>query len=275
MGFFSSQRRYPGQGKRYAGQGASVSARELSFATVALIGTLGISTVPTTGMLGGVRSAEASVSLAVHFDDLVERADGAAVVIPQESYSTWEGSKIVTYTRVRVERPVTGLSSEPFWVKTLGGIVDKLGQSVAGEPVFVAEKSTLIFVKRIESTKVGKAAGAANMLVVERAQGQYRIEKDVKTGRLKLGTHVDAGVLLPAKAAAQASTPAPATTNTSSPNAPVRPSVRDLAKTDKLRSRFAGFLARDVLLFRDFEEALTDIREVWSRTHPPAAPTKL
>src|SRR5450432_4269476 len=86
---------------------------------------------------GSVPCAEASVSISVSLDDLVARSSYAAVGTPVDRRSVWEeignSKRIVTYTRVDFDRTVFGKAPRSAWVRTLGGAVGKIGQSVSGE----------------------------------------------------------------------------------------------------------------------------------------------
>jgi len=48
------------------------------------------------------------VSIAVLFETLVRSSTLAAIVTPQEEHSIWEDDRIVTYTRVTVDKQVAG-----------------------------------------------------------------------------------------------------------------------------------------------------------------------
>jgi hypothetical protein len=110
----------------------------------------------------------ASVSVAVSWDDLLGSSIAAALVTPIESRSVWEDGRIVTYTRVHVDKPVAGAlptSGDP-WLRTLGGVVGHVGQRVEGEAVLSAGQQALVFVR---------AGPAGTFKVTERAQGQFPI----------------------------------------------------------------------------------------------------
>jgi hypothetical protein len=112
--------------------------------------------------------APASVSIAATFDGLVGASTTAAVVTAAESRAVWEDGRIYTYTHVRVERPVAGelgMGSEA-WVRTMGGIVGKVGQIVEGEAAFAPGDRSLLFLR---SGPVGA------YVVTDRGQGQFPI----------------------------------------------------------------------------------------------------
>src|SRR5689334_7452074 len=98
--------------------------------------------------------ANASVMIAVPFDSLVKDADALAVVAPQEPKSVWEYSRIYTYTRVQLAQGVAGDTSTgggDVWIRTMGGVVGKIGQLVDGEPVFTANKQNLLFLRKFKA----------------------------------------------------------------------------------------------------------------------------
>ena len=103
--------------------------------------------------------AQASVSIAVGFDALVKDADSVGIVTPVEAKSVWEDGRIYTYTRVKVEQAVAGElgTNGEGWVRTMGGVVGKIGQLVDGEPVLTTGKSSLLFMRKF--SKAGAAAG--------------------------------------------------------------------------------------------------------------------
>jgi hypothetical protein len=137
------------------------------------------------------RDLRASVSLAVAWDVLVRESTAAAVVTPVESRAVWEDGRIVTYTRVRVDRAVAGdlAGSDGPWVRTLGGVVGTIGQVVDGEAVFVPEHASLVFVR----------SGAAGTFdVTARGQGQFPVVSDPESaGSTRVVRSRTVGLLLP------------------------------------------------------------------------------
>ncbi len=111
------------------------------------------------------RESQASVSVAVVFDELVRQSNAIAAVTPVERQTKWEDGRIVTYTRVRVDSLVAGELPQDVWVRTLGGVVDTIGQIVDGEPSFVVGQQSLVFLH-------GRVHGFE---VTARAQGQFAI----------------------------------------------------------------------------------------------------
>ncbi len=204
--------------------------------------------------------AQASVSIAVAFDALVKDADTVGVVTPVESKSVWEEGRIYTYTRVKVEQGIAGElgTGGEGWVRTMGGVVGKIGQLVDGEPVFTAHKSSLVFLRKF------KLSGQWE--VSARAQGQYPIilddsVTDTTRSRRVMRSGV-VGVLLPPK------TPSPTETVTAGPPAaPGTPTKTDpngptAEATPKAR------LAGEVLHDRSLEDATREVATAWKKAHP-------
>jgi hypothetical protein len=122
----------------------------------------------------------ASVSIPVTFDDLIRRSSAVAIVVATEQHGTWESGRIVTYTRLRVDRLIAGILPPDLWVRTMGGAVGPVGQLVEGEATFSVGGSSLVFVH-----PHADGSTLANFGVVEGAQGQFAlIESHAKTRRI-------------------------------------------------------------------------------------------
>src|SRR3954451_16548647 len=115
--------------------------------------------------LRGTPSAEASVSVLLSLDEIVTASSAVIVGTAAEQKSQWEelsgGRRIVTYTKIKVDRTIAGSAGTEVWVRTLGGSVGKLGQAVSGEAqLSVGSKSVLFLMKRGDVTAVtGMAQG--------------------------------------------------------------------------------------------------------------------
>jgi hypothetical protein len=133
-----------------------------------------------------VPSAHASVSVLVSLDELVAASTYVVVATPVERRSAWEevgGSRrIVTYVRLAVDSAVAGSPGSEVWVRTLGGAVGNVGQSVSGEAQLSRGTKALVFVASVQGIHV----------VTGRAQGHYPIRADGK-----LAPSPEAGELLP------------------------------------------------------------------------------
>jgi hypothetical protein len=208
--------------------------------------------------------ANASVMIAVPFDSLVKDADAVAVIAPQESKSVWEDGRIYTYTRVKIEQPVAGDASTQgggdVWIRTMGGVVGKVGQLVDGEPVFAANKPNLLFLRKF------KAGGTWE--VSARAQGQYPVVVDELSKKRRIIRSANVGMLLPPKrlqqdsAAAGVGTPGPIAPQSADGQKPAGDAVADVSKI-----RLAG----DVLHDKPLDEAAKEIASAWKRLHPQNA----
>lgn len=184
--------------------------------------------------------AQASISIAVTFDTLVERADAAMLVAPVDANSVWEGKRIVTYTKLRVEKSIAGTGASEVTVKTLGGSVGNIGQAVSGEPVFRPGEQSIVFLRKIDNAFV----------VVERAQGQYPVALDATKQRLITRRAADVGALVPVEKVNAEKTNA----------AKVAPGLQP--------TRYPGSLAQDVLIHRPADDVMQDIVDAWPKRHP-------
>ncbi len=183
-------------------------------------------------------AAHASVSVAVSFDDLVKGADAVAVVTPLDGRAVWEDGRIVTYTHVRIDEEVAGSAGKEAWVRTLGGVVDSIGQSVDGEPAWIPGQATVVFLRH--------RANASAWNVNARAQGQYSLAA-VEASGLKLTPPSRPGLLL-------------------------RPSFPTVTTVPEAKPRLANAirLASEVLANRPYEDARQEIALTWRRLHAPA-----
>jgi hypothetical protein len=125
---------------------------------------------PAVGLLAST-NAPASVSLAATWDGLLHDSSAAAVMTSTESHSVWEDGRIVTYTRVHVDRAIAGElgTGGDTWVRTMGGVVDKVGQVVEGEASFARGESSLLFLR---------PGPAGSFVVTSRGQGQFPVVMD-------------------------------------------------------------------------------------------------
>jgi hypothetical protein len=202
--------------------------------------------------------ASASVSIAIKFDELVKDADVVAIVTAGESQSIWEEGRIYTYTKVKVDQGVAGDigAGADGWVRTMGGVVGKIGQMVDGEPVFTTGKQSLLFLHKFRGDGIFEVSA--------RAQGQYPITVDPKTNIKKVIRSSSAGVLLPPRSA-NAGNASGVETQSVSPNVPGN--VSGVIDPNRASLR----LATDVIHDRLMEEATRDIATAWRRLHDPKA----
>lgn len=217
------------------------------------------------GLSGGAffapSDAEASVSIQVAFDALVKDADVVAVITPIDSTSVWEEGRIYTYTRVKVTDSVAGdagVGAERI-VRTMGGVVGKIGQLVDGEPTFVEGKQSLLFLHRFKGNDV--------LEVSARGQGQYPVKIDEVTKVRKLIKSTTAGLLLPPRNVKQVVTPAPVSQSVQT-QAQAQSTAKNTVGAEAYRTR----LAADVIHERTLDDAAREIAAAWRRLHPPPAP---
>jgi hypothetical protein len=198
--------------------------------------------------------AQASVSIAVAFDALVKDADSVGVVTPVEAKSVWEEGRIYTYTRVKVDQSVAGElgTGAEGWVRTMGGVVGKIGQLVDGEPVFTTGKPSLLFLRKFKQ--------GGTWEVSARAQGQYPVIADETTKARKVIRAASVGVLFPPKPAL-AATEQPGAVRAQS----IDPSV-PIAEVAKVR------LANEALHDRALDDVTREVAASWKRLHPAPAP---
>jgi hypothetical protein len=138
----------------------------------------------------GVSTAEAAVSVQMSLDELVLGSTYVAVATAVERRAAWEegpgGRRIVTYTRLRVERAVAGEPAGEVWVKTLGGVVGKVGQAVSGEAQIAIGSTSLLFLVQ----------AGADLVVNGLAQGHFPLLGRAD-GPPTLAASPDAGLLVP------------------------------------------------------------------------------
>jgi hypothetical protein len=120
--------------------------------------------------------ASASVAVRLSLDDLVRASRYVVVATAGERYSVWEdlagGRRMVTYTRLSIDRSIVGQPSRDVWVRTLGGTIGSIGQYVSGEARLPAGSRSLLFLSEAAGTLVVAALG----------QGQYPIMPPTKLG---------------------------------------------------------------------------------------------
>lgn len=189
--------------------------------------------------------AGASVMIAVTWDALLKDASSVAVVTPVEARSVWEDGRIYTYTRVHVDNGVAGElgTGAEAYVRTLGGVVGKIGQIVDGEPVLTVGRPTLLFLR----------PGPIGALEVSaRAQGQFAITVD-ENKQQKLVRSSAVGVLFP---------PKPGLTVE-----PLKGKLSTQSAASPQVSQAPGPLAGDVLHNKPLADGIREIAAAWKRAH--------
>ena len=140
------------------------------------------------------RPARASLDVTVSLADLARWSSAVAVVTTLDGQSEWEGGRIVTLSRVRIDAVVAGgASSSELLVRTLGGTIGDVAQRVDGEPKLVPGRRCLLFLQRFEDGVFGVSA---------RAQGQFEVRRD-ESGRAFLAESAGLGTLVDRPAASR------------------------------------------------------------------------
>lgn len=185
------------------------------------------------------KHASASVQIAVLFDDLVRDSSAVCVFTGLEQKTAWEDGRIYTHTRVRCDRALAGdvKQGQEVWIRTMGGIVGDVGQSVSGEAIFGAGYTSIAFLR--------PAAGAYE--VTARAQGHFPLTKDTDKPKRALRSP-DVGAVLPVSSVAEAR-------------------VRQLARAPMTDA--ATKPALEVVPGKTVEEISKDVALAWARTHAP------
>ncbi len=161
--------------------------RAIAIATLLLAPAL--VTLSPSAPLSGPAPAEASVSILLSLEEITAASTAVIVGTASEQKSQWEelagGRRIVTYTKIKVDKTIAGSAGTEVWVRTLGGAVGKLGQAVSGEAsLTIGSKSVLFLLKRGDVT-----------MVTGMAQGHYPIKVDEKgISRLKASPDVGAQI---------------------------------------------------------------------------------
>jgi hypothetical protein len=135
-------------------------------------------------------TARASVSIQVTWDGLLRESSAAVMATSVETRSVWENGRIYTYARLHVDRAIEGdlpVGGEA-WVRTMGGVVGKLGQMVDGEAVLTAGQSGLLFLH---------PGPPGAYVVTARGQGQFPLVQDDPKAPPHLVRSHSAGALLP------------------------------------------------------------------------------
>lgn len=111
-----------------------------------------------------MRDAEASTAIAYTLEELIDAAPSVVVAKALERESKWEkvgdSKRIVTYTKLEIASAILGAAPKTVWVRTLGGVVGKIGQQVAGEARFQVGRTSVVFLAQAP-TGITVVAGAA------------------------------------------------------------------------------------------------------------------
>jgi hypothetical protein len=129
-----------------------------------------------TAVVGSVaffsHDAHASVVLTLTLPELVDKSESIVVALPKSKVSKWEGGRIVTYTTIAIDTAVAGAAKagDTLVVRTLGGVVDDIGQVAHGEAVLPLDKPLMLFLRPSAATTI------KTLTVVGMAQGAMALE---------------------------------------------------------------------------------------------------
>ncbi|AUX43779.1 hypothetical protein SOCE26_052340 [Sorangium cellulosum] len=149
--------------------------------------------------MSGPREAQAAVSIQLSLDELVSAATYVVVATATEQRSQWEelggAKRIVTYTRLSIERTVAGQPDGEVWVRTLGGVVGDVGQHVSGDAHLKLGAQAMLFLARARSAVVvaGMAQGHYPLVSSEEPR---RVEGAPRVAVRRLAASPDGGTVL-------------------------------------------------------------------------------
>ncbi len=107
--------------------------------------------------------------------DLIAVSDLIVVAAPLETGCRWEGGRIVTLTRIDIDRHVAGArlgAAETAWARTRGGTVGAVSQFVDGEASFGGHYLSLLF---LVAQSPRRAKGPTVFQTVGGAEGQFPV----------------------------------------------------------------------------------------------------
>jgi hypothetical protein len=144
-----------------------------------------LSAVPVLAFPPG---AEAHTARLLTLEELTGISTFVVVATAGEHRSVWEdlpsGRRIVTYTRLAVERIIAGAPGTELWVRTLGGAVDKIGQAVPGEAQLRPGSRAMLFLAQVTGAVVVAAMAQGHYPVVADDKGTPRLTPSPETGML-------------------------------------------------------------------------------------------
>jgi hypothetical protein len=121
------------------------------------------------------RPAGACSARALTLGELVFESNHAFVGTPMDSFSLWEAvggrRRVVTYSTIKAEYSFDGRppDASELTLRSLGGIVDGVGQVVPGEAVLRRGATAAVFVRRLDRSVFA---------VTAMAQGHYPLVTD-------------------------------------------------------------------------------------------------
>ncbi|MCU1349784.1 MAG: hypothetical protein JWO56_2814 [Acidobacteria bacterium] len=149
-------------------------------------------------------AAEATVAIAVPFDQKVEAADAIVLGRCTGTRSQYDpsGRWILTYATFRVEKAMKGQPAQELTIVTPGGEVAGIRQSTVGVPAFEKGRDQVLFVRgsKLGATVADFDQGAYDVL----SDGGQRVVKPVPSGAMRMDTQ--RGVVVEAEQAQPLST---------------------------------------------------------------------
>jgi hypothetical protein len=130
--------------------------------------------------------ASGSLEVGVSVAELARWSTAVAVVTTLESQSAWEGTRIVTLSRVHVDRLVAGRTEtvEPI-VKTFGGQVGRIAQVVGGEAELAPGSHWMLFLREsTDGTSSVTARAQGQFLMTEVGRAQWHLSRSPHLGHL-------------------------------------------------------------------------------------------
>lgn len=128
---------------------------------------LGMVTMTVMSLVAGMGAlAHASVVRPYDLEGLVARAEVIAHARVVRQASAWEGGRIVTRTTVTVRAALKGAAGRELVVRTMGGVVDGIGQRISGEATFAPGEEVILFLRD---------ARGGELRPVGLAQGKFKV----------------------------------------------------------------------------------------------------
>jgi hypothetical protein len=130
--------------------------------------------------------ASATTIKPMSIEDLSTAASAIVEGQAAESWSTWnpQHSLIYTFTRVRVSKTLKGSNDGTILLKQLGGSAGGYTQKVAGVHALMTGDQAVLFLRPSE-------AHDGTMVIVGLMQGNFRIERETKTGAVVVNNGVN------------------------------------------------------------------------------------
>ncbi|WP_437594521.1 hypothetical protein [Sorangium sp. So ce1000] len=154
-------------------------------------------------LLSGPRAAQAALAIQLSLDELVAAASYVVVATAIEQRSQWEelggARRIVTYTRLSIDRTVAGQPDGEVWIRTLGGVVGDVGQHVSGDAQLAIGAQAMLFVARAGSALVVSGMAQGHYPVVD-GEDAARVNGVTGARRIavrRLSASPDSGTVLP------------------------------------------------------------------------------